>query len=157
MKITCIMIGKTDEAYLKYGIEKYTQRLSRYCTFSWIEIPDTARSKKISALEQKKKEAAILSQKIPPQSTVFLLDEKGKDYTSEQFARHIEHQEINSTKELCFVIGGPYGFADSVYAQYPTKISLSKMTFSHQMIRVFLCEQIYRAYSIIYNLPYHHK
>lgn len=157
MKITCIMIGKTDEEYLRYGIQKYSERLSRFCTFSWVEIPDVSRSKKLSIAEQKKKEGALILQKINNQAHVILLDEKGKEYRSQEFSQMIHKHEQIATKELCFVIGGPYGFSEEIYAQNFQKMSVSKMTFSHQMIRLFLSEQLYRAFSIIHNMPYHHE
>jgi len=151
------MIGKTDDNYLQVGIDKYTKRLSHFCTFNFIELADVKRSKKISFEEQKKKEGELILSKIPPATHIVLLDEKGKDYTSSQFAKQIEQYQNNLAKDICFVVGGPYGFSDEVYKQAQGKISFSKMTFSHQMIRLFFVEQLYRAYSIIHNLPYHHE
>lgn len=157
MKITCIVIGKTDEDYIQTGIQKYCNRIQFYCTPSIIEIPDIQKSKKLSIQEQKKKEGEKILEKIPAQSLVVLLDEKGKHYTSVQFAHFIEQCTATAVKEICFVIGGPYGFSDEVYKKANQKVSLSHMTFSHQMIRIFLFEQIYRAFTIINGSPYHHE
>ncbi len=156
MKITLIVIGKTDENYLKEGIAKYSDRLKNYCSFNCVELADVKRSNKISFEEQKRSEAKILMQKIPQNAQVILLDEKGKEYSSRAFANQIEHLQNTVSKEICFIVGGPYGFSDEIYARAQGKISLSKMTFSHQMIRLFFVEQLYRAYSILNNLPYHH-
>lgn len=157
MKITCILIGKTDDEYLQIGIQKFAQRISHFCTFSFIEIPDIARSKKISINEQKKKEGELILQKIQPHAHVILLDEKGKQFTSTEFAHKIEQFQNNAIKEVVFIIGGPYGFSQDIYNKHYQMLSCSRMTFSHQMIRLFLVEQLYRAYTIIQGLPYHHE
>ncbi|HPY82553.1 MAG TPA: 23S rRNA (pseudouridine(1915)-N(3))-methyltransferase RlmH [Bacteroidales bacterium] len=157
MKITCIVIGKTDEKYVQTGIQKYAQRLSHFCTFSIVEIPDIARSKKISVDEQKKKEGEVILQKIHPSAHVILLDQQGTQYSSIEFANKIEQFQNNAIKEIVFVIGGPYGFSNEIYSKKFQTLSCSKMTFSHQMIRLFLLEQLYRAQTIIKGLPYHHE
>ena len=157
MKITCISIGKTDEDYLRAGIQKYIDRLKFYSTITCIEIPDIQKSKKLSIQEQKKQECEKIIKKIPAQSSVFLLDEKGTQYTSINFSNIIDNCNNTGIKEICFIIGGPYGFSDDMYKKGYKKISFSKMTFSHQMIRLFLFEQIYRAYTIINGTPYHHE
>jgi len=156
MKITVILVGKTNEEYLRTGIQKYIDRIKFYSQVVLVEIPELKTSNKISQDEIKKKEGELIKAKIPSQSLVYLLDENGKEFTSRQFASVIQNNMNNSVKDLCFIIGGAYGFSPEIYAIAPSKISFSKMTFSHQMIRLFLVEQIYRAFSIINNLPYHH-
>ena len=156
MKVTLILVGKTNDDYLKIGIQKYIDRLKFYCQFSIVEIPELKVSNKLSTDEIKKKEGELIRAKIPQNCTVFLLDENGKEYSSRQFSQLIQKSMNDSAKELCFVIGGAYGFSPEIYALAPAKISFSKMTFSHQMIRLFLVEQMYRGFAIINNLPYHH-
>lgn len=155
MKITLIWVAKTNASYLSDGIQVYTERLKHYCQFSIVEIPECKSSSKTSFEEIKKKEGTAILAKLPQNASCFLLDENGKEYTSRQFAQIIESNKDNS-RDLCFIIGGPYGFSQDVYAAVPQKISFSKMTFSHQMIRVFAVEQLYRAFTIINDLPYHH-
>ncbi len=155
MKITLIWVAKTNASYLSDGIQVYAERLKHYCQFSIVEIPECKSSSKTSFEEIKKKEGTAILAKLPQNASCFLLDENGKEYTSRQFAQIIESNKDNS-RDLCFIIGGPYGFSQDVYAAVPQKISFSKMTFSHQMIRVFAVEQLYRAFTIINDLPYHH-
>jgi len=157
MKITFITIGKTQEQYLQTGIAEYVKRLSHFCQFSFIEIPDLKSAQNYSFDEIKKREGQLLLSKIPNGAAVLLLDERGKEYTSLQFSALIEKKQNEACKELCFVIGGAYGFSEEVYAAFPGRLSLSKMTFSHQMIRLFFVEQLYRAYTILKNMPYHHE
>ncbi|MGJ1196679.1 23S rRNA (pseudouridine(1915)-N(3))-methyltransferase RlmH [Sphingobacterium spiritivorum] len=157
MKITLICVGKTDEKYLIEGIEKYTGRLKHYIAFGMVIIPDLKNSKNMSQAQQKEKEAALILKHISPQDTVVLLDEYGKEYRSVDFSRYLEKNMLNSTQHLVFVIGGPYGFDQTIYDRSVQKISLSKMTFSHQMIRLFFVEQVYRAFSILKGEPYHHE
>lgn len=157
LKITLLVIGKTTDAYIKQGIQIYTERLKHYCTFSILEIPELQVSSKISQSEIKKKEGEILLSKIPKQARVYLLDERGTQYTSKQFSTVIDTMNQTAIKEVYFVVGGAFGFSDEVYTAFPSKVSISAMTFSHQMIRLFFVEQIYRAFSIIHNLPYHHE
>ncbi|MGJ1263186.1 23S rRNA (pseudouridine(1915)-N(3))-methyltransferase RlmH [Sphingobacterium spiritivorum] len=157
MKITLICVGKTDEKYLNEGIEKYTSRLKHYITFGIVIIPDLKNSKNMSQAQQKEKEAALILKHISPQDTVVLLDEYGKEYRSVDFSCYLEKNMLNSTQHLVFVIGGPYGFDQTIYDRSVQKLSLSKMTFSHQMIRLFFVEQVYRAFSILKGEPYHHE
>ncbi len=157
LKITLVVIGKTTDEYIKQGIRVYTERLKHYCAFTIIEIPELQVSSKVSHAEIKKKEGEILLAKIPQHARVFLLDERGKHYTSKQFSAVIDNAMQTSVKEFYFVVGGAFGFSDDVYAAFPSKISLSAMTFSHQMIRLFFVEQVYRAFTIISNIPYHHE
>lgn len=156
MKIKIIVIGKTDKAFLKEGLDLYVKRLKHYVLVDFIIIPDIKNSKNLSSEQQKDKEGKLILSKVDRDDKVILLDEKGKSYNSVEFSRFIENNMISSTKSLCFVIGGPYGFSSEVYGHAIFKISLSKMTFSHQMIRLIFFEQLYRAFTIIKGEPYHH-
>ena len=156
MKITLICIGKTDEPYLLTGIEKYLKRLPFYVDFKMTVIPDIKKHKGMAVDAQKKKEAELILKNISSGDQVILLDEQGKEFTSVQFSAFLEKKMIGSIQHLVFIIGGPYGFDETVYQRADSKLSLSKMTFSHQMIRLFFLEQLYRAYTILKNEPYHH-
>lgn len=156
MKITLLCIGKTDQSYLITGMEKYLKRLKHYIDFKLIILSDIKARKNLSAAQQKEKEAVLIVKHIQPTDQVILLDENGNNYSSVEFASFIEKKMINSVTNLVFVIGGPYGFDQSIYEQAHFKIALSRMTFSHQMIRLFFLEQMYRALSIIRHEPYHH-
>ena len=157
MKILLLVIGKTDENYLLDGMDKYRGRLKHYIGFDYEEIPDIKNRKTLSEAQQKKQEAALILAKLKVGDKLVLLDEKGKEYRSMEFAKHLQQQMNSGLKRLVFVIGGPYGFDTSVYNKSQGKISLSKMTFSHQMIRLFMMEQVYRAMTILKNEPYHHE
>lgn len=156
MKITLLVIGKTDKDFVIKGIEEYEKRLTRYVPFEMVVIPDIKNTKNMSEQQQKQKEGALILSKIKSSDTLLLLDENGKTFSSVQFSQFIEQKMINSNKNIVFVIGGPYGFSDEVYRAAQGKISLSKMTFSHQMIRMIFVEQLYRAMTIIKGEPYHH-
>ena len=157
MKITFLTVGKTEDAYLKEGIDKYVKRLKHYTKLELIELNELKNTKALSAEQQKAKEAELILKKINQLDYVVLMDEKGKEYSSTQFAAYINKKEISSSANLIFIIGGPYGFDQSVYQRANDKISLSRMTFSHQMVRLFFVEQLYRAYTIIKGEPYHHE
>jgi len=157
MKITLLCIGKTDEKYLLEGIEKYTKRLKFYVNFSIVVLPDIKNVKSLSAEQQKDKEALLILKQLQPQDFVALLDEHGKEFRSLEFSAYLEKMMIQSVQHMVFVIGGPYGFDQKIYDRAKSKISLSKMTFSHQMIRLFFTEQLYRAFSIMKGEPYHHE
>jgi 23S rRNA (pseudouridine1915-N3)-methyltransferase len=157
MKITFITVGKTDEAYLKEGIEKYVARLKHYTRLVIIEIDELKNTKALTQEQQKAKEAELILKKILPLDHVILLDEKGMELSSMQFAAYIDKKALGSVANLVFVVGGPYGFDPSVYERANDKISLSAMTFSHQMVRLFFVEQLYRAFTIIKGEPYHHE
>ncbi|MDR6736052.1 23S rRNA (pseudouridine(1915)-N(3))-methyltransferase RlmH [Sphingobacterium sp. 2149] len=157
MKITLLCIGKTDEKYLLEGIEKYTKRLKFYVNFSIVVLPDIKNVKSLSAEQQKDREALLILKQLQPQDFVVLLDEHGKEFRSLEFSAYLEKMMIQSVQHLVFVIGGPYGFDQKIYDRAKSKISLSKMTFSHQMIRLFFTEQLYRAFSIMKGEPYHHE
>jgi 23S rRNA (pseudouridine1915-N3)-methyltransferase len=157
MKITFITVGKTEDAYLKDGIEKYIKRLKHYTKLEMVDIPELKNTKALTEEQQKSKEAELILKKITVQDHVILLDENGMEFTSVQFANYINKRSVSSSANLVFVVGGPYGFDQSVYQRANDKISLSRMTFSHQMVRLFFVEQLYRAYSIIKGEPYHHQ
>ncbi|MFA6246851.1 MAG: 23S rRNA (pseudouridine(1915)-N(3))-methyltransferase RlmH [Mucilaginibacter sp.] len=157
MKITFITVGKTEDAYLKDGIEKYVKRLKHYTKLEMTDIPELKNTKALTEEQQKNKEAELILKKITPQDHVILLDENGMEFTSVQFANYINKRSVSSSANLIFIVGGPYGFDQSVYQRANDKISLSRMTFSHQMVRLFFVEQLYRAYSIIKGEPYHHQ
>lgn len=156
VKLTLLCIGKTDEPYLQTGIDKYLKRLPFYVDFKLHVIPDIKKHKGMSMDLQKKKEGELLLKNINPADQVILLDEKGKEFTSVQFSAFLEKKMIGSVQHLIFIIGGPYGFDEALYQRANGQIGLSKMTFSHQMIRLFFVEQLYRAYTILKNEPYHH-
>lgn len=156
MKITLICIGKTDEDYLKNGVEKYLQRLRHYISFEMIVIPDIKKSKNLSQEQQKQKEAQLILKQLKNQDYVVLLDEKGNSYSSVGFSDFIQQRMNQGLSNLVFVIGGPYGFNQDLFNRANGMISLSKMTFSHQMVRLFFVEQIYRAFTIMKGEPYHH-
>ncbi|MEI7595175.1 MAG: 23S rRNA (pseudouridine(1915)-N(3))-methyltransferase RlmH [Bacteroidota bacterium] len=157
MKINVICISKTSEKYLQTGIELYLGRLKHYVPIEFIEIPDIKNAKNMDFEQIKNAEGELIVKKIDASSRVILLDDKGKDFTSIQFSNYIEKQQLSGVKIINFIIGGPYGFSEKVYALANEKISLSKMTFSHQLIRVIFFEQLYRAYTILKNEPYHHE
>ena len=157
MKIVLLAIGKTDDKNLNQLIENYQNRLKHYIKFELDIIPDIKNVKNLSESQQKEKEGELILKKIQSTDDLILLDEKGKDYRSIDFANFLQKKMNTGIKQLVFVIGGPYGFSDAVYKKAKGKISLSKMTFSHQMIRLFMVEQIYRGFTILKNEPYHHE
>ena len=157
MKILLLVIGKTDEHYLTEGIQKYCKRLRHYIGFDFEEISDLKNRKSLSESQQKKQEGTLIISKLKAGDKLILLDDKGKDFSSLGFSEHLQQQMNSGIKRLVFVVGGPYGFDESVYAKAQAKLSLSKMTFSHQMIRLFFVEQVYRALTILKNEPYHHE
>lgn len=157
MKIKLLVVGKTDDRALKQSIEKFEQRLQRYVSFVFEVIPDIKRSKKLSITEQKDKEGQMILNQISATDRLFLLDENGQTYSSIEFSKFLQKQMNSGLKQLVLVIGGPYGFSNAVYEKATGQISLSKMTFSHQMVRLFATEQLYRGFSILKNEPYHHQ
>ncbi len=156
MKIKIIAIGKTEEKYLKEGISIYLNKLKHYIDIEFIEIPDLKYKKGISKKEQKTKEGLLILNKLESSERLVLLDERGKNFTSVQFSEFIQQQMNTSIKRVTFVIGGPYGFSDELYQKEHILLSLSSMTFSHQMIRLFFLEQLYRGFTILNKEPYHH-
>jgi len=157
MKIKLIVIGKTDEKYLCTGIKKYTDRILHYLPFEYQIIPDVKKTRNLSENQQKGKEGKLLLSYIKPGEEVILLDEEGTISGSVEFAHFLEKKMIKGTRNLVFIIGGPYGFSEEIYQAASSKISLSKMTFSHQMVRLIFSEQLYRALTIIKGEPYHHE
>lgn len=157
MKILVLAIGKTDEQWVQEALLKYSRRLQHYLPFEFEVIPDLKNTKNLSEAQQKEKEGSLILKKLNPTDKVVLLDEKGKEYRSVEFAKHLQQQMNSGVKRLVFIIGGPYGFSPELYAKAQGKLALSKMTFSHQMIRPFFVEQLYRAMTILKNEPYHHE
>ena len=157
MKLKIIIVGKTEETYLKQGIEKYHARLKNYLTTEVIEIPALKNTKNLSVEQQKTREGELILKKLEKSDFNVLLDEKGKEFSSTEFSKYFQNKMNSGIKSLCLIIGGPYGFSKEVYNISQQKIALSKMTFSHQMIRLLLFEQCYRAMSILRNEPYHHE
>lgn len=156
MKTELILVGKTNDKHFQVGIDDYCQRIGHYMPFSITVIPELKNTKSLSFQQQKEREGEMILAKLQSSDHVVLLDEHGKDFRSVEFARWIEHKNA-SVRRLVFVIGGPYGFSEAVYSRANEKISLSKMTFSHQMVRLVFVEQIYRACTIIKGEPYHHE
>ena len=157
MKILLLVIGKTDEDYLVTGIKKYVGRLGHYASFEMKELPDIRNRKTLSEEQQKKAESFLLLQQLQPSDQVVLLDEKGKLDTSVAFSELLEKWSASGVKRLVFVVGGPYGFSQEVYDRADAQMSLSPMTFSHQMVRLIFVEQLYRAFTILKGEPYHHS
>lgn len=157
MKAVLLVVGKTDEGYVNVGIEKYAGRINKYMPFEIAVIPDLKNTKNLQQVQQKQKEGELILKKIQPGDFVVLLDEKGKSFSSVEFAKWLNTVLVNSYKRVVFVIGGPYGFSESVYQKAQAKISISRMTFSHQLIRLIFTEQFYRAHSILKGEPYHHE
>ena len=157
MKILFLVVGKTDDQFLSVGIGKYINRLKHYIGFEYHEIPDIKNRKSLSKSQQKQKEAQLILSKLKGGDKMILLDERGKAFSSVEYADYMQQQMNSGIKRLIFVVGGPYGFDASVYERSSAKISLSKMTFSHQMIRLFFVEQLYRSMTILRNEPYHHE
>jgi len=157
MKIKLIAIGKTDNKQLILLIDEYQKRLKHYIKFELEIIPDVKNVKNLSEQQQKEKEGELIVNKLQNTDQLILLDDNGKHYTSVEFSKYLQKKMNSGLKQLVLVIGGPYGFSDAVYAKATGKISLSKMTFSHQMIRLFVVEQLYRGFTILKNEPYHHE
>ncbi len=157
MKITLILVGKTTDKPVEVGMEKYIKRIQRYIPFQLEVIPALKNTKKMSESEIKLKEGELILNKVSALDHIVLLDEKGKEFTSKQFSVFIRQKMIHGMKSLVFIIGGAYGFSDAVYHRAHSKLAISQMTFSHQLIRLIFLEQLYRAFTIINNEPYHHE
>lgn len=157
MNIKLIAIGKTDDKNLQLLIDEYQKRVSFYVKFELDIIPDLKNVKSISEIQQKEKEGELILAKLTATDQLILLDENGKSFTSISFSNELQKKMNSGTKTLVFVIGGPYGFSEKVYAMAKAKIALSEMTFSHQMVRLFFIEQLYRGFTILKNEPYHHQ
>lgn len=157
MKICLLVIGKTDASYFSQAISEYVNRLTHYIPFELEIIPDLKNTKTLSVDQQKQKEGELILKSLQSSDYVVLLDERGKEYSSLQFASYIEKKTHTVSKRIVFIIGGPYGFSQDVYDRANEKLTLSRMTFSHQMIRLIFVEQLYRAMTILNNEPYHHE
>jgi 23S rRNA (pseudouridine1915-N3)-methyltransferase len=157
MKIKLLAIGKTDDKSLIKLIDTYQNRLKHYIKFELSVIPDIKNAKNLSENQQKEKEGELILKQIQPTDQLILLDDKGKEFSSIEFSKYLQKKMNSGIKQLVFVIGGPYGFSEEVYKKSNGKISFSKMTFSHQMIRLFVVEQLYRGFTILKNEPYHHE
>ena len=157
MKISLLTVGKTDIDWVRKGLETYSSRLSHYVPFSICEIPELKNTSALTKAQIKEKEGELICKSIKPTDRVILLDERGKEYRSIEFADEIRKMMIGAGKDIVFVIGGAYGFSEAVYARCNGKMSLSRMTFSHQMVRTIFTEQLYRAFTIIKGEPYHHE
>lgn len=157
MNIKLIAIGKTDNKNLQALIDEYTKRLGFYIKFDLDVIPDIKNVKNLSESEQKTKEGHLILSKLAPTDQLVLLDENGKEFNSVGFSDFLQKKMNSGIKTLVFVIGGPYGFSEEVYQKAQGKVALSQMTFSHQMVRLFVIEQIYRGFTILNNEPYHHN
>jgi len=157
MKIKLLAIGKTDDKNLLQLIDEYQKRLNHYIKFEFELIPDLKNNRNLSEIQQKEKEGALILKRVTAADQLILLDERGHEFRSIEFSRFLQKKMNAGIKQLVFVIGGPYGFSDAVYQKAQGKVSLSKMTFSHQMIRLFMIEQFYRAFTILKGEPYHHE
>ncbi|MDL2228056.1 23S rRNA (pseudouridine(1915)-N(3))-methyltransferase RlmH [Bacteroidales bacterium OttesenSCG-928-K03] len=157
MKITLLLCGKTSEKWISEGMNIYSKRIKNYISFEEKIIPDLKNSSKLSVNEIKSKEGEQILNEIDTSDFLILLDENGNEFSSISFANELQKQMNSGRKRVVFLIGGPYGFSQEVYKRANMKISLSQMTFSHQIVRVIFLEQLYRAFSILNNEPYHHQ
>lgn len=156
MDIILLTVGKTTTNYINTGIEEYIKRLRRYISFSFKSIPDIKNTRKLSESQQKTEEGKLILSELSAFDQVILLDERGEMFTSRGFSEFIQKGMLGGKKRMVFIVGGPYGFSQEVYSRADTKLSFSKMTFSHEMIRLFFTEQLYRAMTILKGEPYHH-
>ena len=156
MKITLLLLGATDKGWISDGLKTYSDRLRHYCSFEIKEIPQLKGAAALDKEQIKAREGELILKCVRAEDCVVLMDERGEQYTSLQWASKIQSY-MNSGRNLVFVIGGAYGFSPQVYGRADVKISLSRMTFSHQMVRIIFTEQLYRAFTILNNEPYHHE
>lgn len=157
MNVELLTIGKTKSKFVAEGLEEYLKRLKRYLPYFIMELPDVKNAGRLSKEEQKETEGILILSKLSPSDHVVLLDERGKQYTSVEFADKIQGILATGKKRLVMIIGGPYGFSKPVYDRADELLSLSKMTFNHEMVRLFITEQLYRAMTILRGEPYHHE
>jgi 23S rRNA (pseudouridine1915-N3)-methyltransferase len=157
MKIQLIVINKITQNFVQQGLDEFCARLKHYIPFELEVIPDIKNAKKLSFEQQKEKEGDLILQSFQAGDYIVLLDERGKEFTSIEFAKYIEKKMYTVSKRLVFVIGGAYGFSPEIYEVAHEKISMSKMTFPHQLIRLIFAEQLYRAMTLLHNEPYHHE
>ncbi len=157
MQIELLVVGKTDSSLIEQIVATYAKRVNHYCKFSITTLPDAKNTKSLSVNQQRSAEGASILRCIDPSDFVTLLDERGDELRSVEFAQWLQKRMNSGVRRLMIVIGGPYGFSDEVYARANSRLSLSKMTFSHQIVRAIFAEQIYRAFTILKNEPYHHE
>jgi 23S rRNA (pseudouridine1915-N3)-methyltransferase len=157
MKITLLTVGKTDRDWVKQGLDIYVSRLKHYIPFNIVEIPELKNVSALSKDQIKTKEGELILKNVKPTDDVILLDERGKEYSSVEFAKVLQDKITYVGKDIVFIIGGAYGFCEDVYNRANSKMSLSRMTFSHQMVRAIFAEQIYRAFTIMRGEPYDHE
>lgn len=157
MNITLLVIGKTNEKYLTEGIDIYSKRLVNYTNFNLVILADVKNAHSLTHDQLKQKEGELIMNSVKPSDKLILLDDKGKHYSSMEFSEQLNKFQVAGIKQLTFVVGGAFGFSDEVYKRANAKISLSKMTFSHQMVRLFFVEQLYRAFTILKGEKYHHE
>ncbi len=156
MKIVLLAVGKTSTPYIASAVGEYERRINRYLPFEISVIPDLKSSRALTEEVQKQREGAAILASLQPGDYMVLLDERGREMTSREFAADIDLRMVRGLKRLIYVVGGPYGFSPEVYARADAKLSLSRMTFTHEMVRLFFTEQIYRAMTILRGEPYHH-
>ncbi|MBQ4390826.1 MAG: 23S rRNA (pseudouridine(1915)-N(3))-methyltransferase RlmH [Paludibacteraceae bacterium] len=156
MKITLLVVGKTTDGQLETLISNYVKRLGHYIPFTLQVIPELKQTKSLTTEQQKVQEGELILKAVPASADLILLDERGKEYTSIEFSAYIQ-KRMSAGRDVVFVVGGPYGFSEAVYNRAVGMISLSRMTFSHQMVRLFMVEQLYRAMTILNGEPYHHE
>ncbi|MDR1381184.1 MAG: 23S rRNA (pseudouridine(1915)-N(3))-methyltransferase RlmH [Tannerella sp.] len=157
MKVQLLLVGKTTQDFVQKGVEEYAGRLKHYLPFELEVIPDIRNTRNFSVDRLREKEGEAILRHLRPDDLTVLLDERGREFTSAEFAGYLEKKTVAAPKRLVFIIGGPYGFSDGVHAIAREKISLSRMTFSHQLVRLIFAEQLYRAMTILNNQPYHHE
>ncbi len=157
MLIKLLCIGKTQSGYIQTGVDEYIKRLNKYCKFDISILPDIKNASNLTAQQRKTEEGKLLLSQFSPTDMIILLDEKGKSYTSEKFAEQWQSWFNRGPRQIIVVVGGPYGFSEEIYEKAGAKVSLSSMTFSHEMVRLFFVEQLYRSFTIIKNEPYHHR
>lgn len=157
MKITLLTVGKTDKDWVKNGMDIYVSRLRHYIPFVMTEIPELKNVSSLSKEQIKVREGELILKNVRPTDDLILMDERGKEYSSTEFAKILQDKISYIGKDIVFVIGGAYGFSEDVYRRANSKISLSRMTFSHQMVRAIFAEQLYRAFTIMKGEPYHHE
>lgn len=154
--MTLLTVGKTDIGWVREGLEVYVSRLKHYVPFSLVEIPELKNASSLTHIQIKEKEGSLILKALSPSDRVILLDERGEEFRSVEFSKQVESY-LEGGRDVVFVIGGAYGFSDAIYSRSEAMVSLSKMTFSHQMVRVIFTEQLYRAFTIIKGEPYHHE
>ncbi|MCQ2137241.1 MAG: 23S rRNA (pseudouridine(1915)-N(3))-methyltransferase RlmH [Bacteroidales bacterium] len=157
MKLKLLLVGKTVESYLKKGISDYQERLKHYVSFELVEIPELKQASALTRNQIKLREGELILKQLRDSDDVILLDEHGARFTSVAWAKHLEQKMSHSSRDIVFVIGGSYGFSQAVYDRSDSMLSLSDMTFSHQLVRLLFVEQLYRAFTIIKGEPYHHE